>query len=367
MKHYQAAVHDISQGVKRFFDQTFAAISVNGPELDPDRLRNAKVMVACTHRSQADYFLVGYVLFGLGFDRMRFAAGENLTTLPIIGRWFRDMGAFSVRRGKTFGREYVKNLCEQVVDMLATGDQIIVFPEGGRSYNGNMMELRAGILGSSVMSQMRDTEQEVLVLPMSISYERLPELSYFDLLMRGKGRREKKGVHNRLLGTVQYFGADAIAFSKFILARRFGVDYGEVYVDYGEPLPVSTIVDLEEDIVQGARDDFSACRPAAQKVGLRMYEEFHALYRLLPAHVLACVLRDRKDIDIADAAPRCNEVIHLLANRRRNVGTLRDLREDEVVRRGVAQLSRQKAVKRRSNRVVVKKPEIVRYYASATD
>lgn len=368
MKHYQAAVNRISSGVDSFFRKTFTSIDVVGPELDPDRLSRSRLLVVCTHRSQTDYFLVGYVLHFRGVRNMRFAAGDNLTGLPVIGRLFREMGAFSVRRGKTFGRDYVRNLSEQVITMLGRGDTIIVFPEGGRSYEGGMMEIRGGIIGAGVVSQLRDADADVLLLPMSICYERLPELGSFETLLRGKSlRRPGQGPLRRALGSLLYFGADIAAFSRFLTAYRFGGTYAAVHVDYAAPVPVRDMVDFERDLISGARDDFSACRLAVQKVSLRVYELFNGLYCMLPSHVLARVLRDHENIDRQDAGDRCLELVDSLTKRGRNTRVVAGLRAQELVDQGVRQLRVFKAVVVRNSRLIVKKPYEVRYHAAATD
>ncbi|MBD3241047.1 MAG: hypothetical protein GF331_10720 [Chitinivibrionales bacterium] len=368
MKHYQAAVKRISSGVDNFFRKTFTDIDVIGPALDPERLRRARLLVVCTHRSQTDYFLVGYVLHFRGVANMRFAAGDNLTGLPVIGRKFREMGAFSVRRGKTFGRDYVRNLCEKVIDMLARGDTIIVFPEGGRSYEGGMMEIRGGIIGAGVVSQFRDPDAEVLLLPMSICYERLPELGSFETLLRGKSlRRPGQGPLRRILGTILYFGADIVAFSRFLTAYRFGGNYSSVHVDYGAPIPIRDIVDFESDLIEGARDDFSACRLAVQKVSLQVHERFNGLYCVLPSHILARVLRDHGDMDTGEAGKRCLEIVDSLARRGRNMRLVDGLSAEQLVEMGARQLRGFRAVGARNGRVTVKTPYVVRYHAAATD
>jgi 1-acyl-sn-glycerol-3-phosphate acyltransferase len=366
MKYYQAEVDRISDGVERFFAKTFTKVHVEGPELDNAKMRSSRVLIACTHRSQTDYFMAGYLLYKLGIERMRFAAGENLTRLPYIGPRFKKLGAFPIRRSRTLGRDYVRNLCEQVVEMLASGDQIVVFPEGGRSYEGNMMEIRGGILNAGMISQIRDTSKDVLVLPISFSYECLPELRYFRMLLKGKHmRRGGQGFFRNALGNLMYFGADAIAFSKFLVARRFGVRYGAVYVDYGELVPVRSVVDLEKDIVEGARNDFSACRIATQKLSLEIYDRFNALYRLLPSHVLARVLVDNGPLSTEGAAPLCVEWVKKLEEQGRNVRSIAPMDEALLVQEGIAQLRRHKAVRIRKGRIAIVDQAIVRYYAAS--
>jgi 1-acyl-sn-glycerol-3-phosphate acyltransferase len=365
MKTSNVAISQISRGLGRFLDSTFEGVHISAPAIDAAELARRPLLVACTHRSQTDYFLLGKALLTLGIQNLRFAAGENLTTLPWLGRRFRLFGAFSIRRDKILGRDYVRRLSEMVVKMMRNGDTVIVFPEGGRSYRGGMMEIRGGIIGSAVVTHYREPHRGTTVLPASISYERLPELPYFSALERGRTlRRASRGALSRFVGTLLYFGADAVAFTKFFFAHKFGMRYGRVYVDIGKPLPVSEMVDVKAEAIEGARDDFSACRTATQIVGLRLFDCFESLYRILPVHVLAHVIQEHGALPTADAAARCRDLVRRLAAANRNVASVEGLDGETLVSEGVRQLKLMKAVKCRRGRVAARIPWIIRYYAA---
>ena len=368
MKDYQASVERVSQRVLSFFERTFSDIRFTGPSLDPDDLCSTPLIVVCTHRSQTDYFLAGSALYRMGVKNMRFAAGDNLTNLPFIGPRFRAYGAFTVRRNDTLGRGYVRNLCEKVVGMLGDGDTIIVFPEGGRSYGGNMMEIRGGIIGAGIVAQVREQTKNVRYMPMAISYECLPELRQFSTLLKGKQMRKRahSGLE-RLLGSALYFGADAVAFARLLNAHRFGVGYGRVWVDYGRPIPVREMIDLERDIRRDARDDFSACRRAVQTVGLKIYDCFNSLYRILPVHVLARAIKDRPGSAAEELAGACRETVDSLDSSRLNLGELIGMSPSELWSSRMAQMRYTKAVAVRGNEVVIRKQPIVDYYAAALE
>ncbi len=368
MKQYQTEVKRISASVNRFLRQTFTRVDICGPALDPAMFSDSSLMVACTHRSQLDYFVVGYMLHHMGVQNMRFAAGENLTSLPVIGPLFRNFGAFTVRRGSTFGRDYVRGLCEQVVGMLRDGDTIVVFPEGGRSYEGEMLEARGGILGAGILAQRRAPSRTAYLLPMSVSYERLPELHAFPGLLRGKHmRRPGQGWKRRLLGTLLYYGGDAGAFVKLMHAHYFGVRYGAIHVDYGMPVLIDTLYDPERDIIEDARDDFSACRLAFQSASLRVYDMFSTLYRMLPSHVLAAVLARRPGLTLDEAREACPLEVQRLRDAGRNVSSVGELTPEQLLSEGIRQLTVQKAVWVRDKRLRVRSKQVVRYYAAATE
>jgi 1-acyl-sn-glycerol-3-phosphate acyltransferase len=368
MKQYHAEIEAIAAAVNRFFRRSFTRVEINGPALDPADYAEASLMVACTHRSQLDYFVVGYVLNQMAIKNMRFAAGENLTSLPVIGPVFRDFGAFTVRRGSTFGRDYVRGLCEQVVSMLHDGDTIVVFPEGGRSYEGEMLEVRGGIIGAAVLAQRRNPARPAYLMPMSISYERLPELHAFPGLLEGKSmRRPGQGWRRRLVGSIKYYGADALAFIKLLYAHYFGVKYGVIFVDYGEPISIASLYNPDTDITEGARDDFSACRLAFQSVSLRVFDLFNGLYRILPVHVLAAAVADRPGATLQEAREGCLAILERLRGLGRNVSSVGAMDPDQLLNTGIVQLRMQKGIWVRGNRLRVRSRQVVRYYAAATE
>lgn len=365
MKEYHASLAGVSESVHRFFAATFSRVDIAGPEINPEFFKSNRVMITSTHRSHVDYFILGQIMYDLGVENMRFAAGENLTGLPYIGSRFRSFGAFAVKRGSTFSRRYVRDLCEQVVTMLRGGDNIMVFPEGGRSYHGGMLELKGGILGAGILAQARDREQMVYFLPVAVSYECLPELPYFEILGKGRTLRGTGNPLSRFLGSILYFGADIAAFVKFTNAYRFRKNYGRVFVDYGKPVSVGSLVDLDKNVLLGARDEFSAHRTSMQIVGEKLFEQFLSLYRILPMHVLARALYEFGEVSQEKLMDACREIADSGARAGRNMSYVLDMTGREIYTQGLEQFRFARCVSAKGGVVSVRKPSIVQYYAAA--
>ncbi|MYB04672.1 MAG: 1-acyl-sn-glycerol-3-phosphate acyltransferase [Acidimicrobiaceae bacterium] len=81
------------------------------------------VIVAPVHRSNLDTPLMA----GLGHRRLRALSKESLFSNKYFGAFLAALGAFPVRRGAA-DREAMR----EAVRMLKAGEQIVVFPEGGR-------------------------------------------------------------------------------------------------------------------------------------------------------------------------------------------------------------------------------------------
>jgi 1-acyl-sn-glycerol-3-phosphate acyltransferase len=361
----QELATNISNQVGQFFRHAFTAITVDGPKLDPEAIQRHPHMVVSTHRSHVDYFLAGWYLNSRGFKNMRFAAGSNLTKLPLIGQRFRSLGAFTVMREMAFERNYVQNLCNQVIGMMEKREAVILFPEGGRSYSGAMLDLKSGILGAAVVLQARRPDEDVYLIPTAISYEYPPDAPWFDLLLKGKKRRKhNNNFLNRLIGSSWYYGADCFAFLPFVMARRTGRQYGAVYMDHDAPLSVRSIVDLEALRVRDVKDEFFSHRGAMQRVADVVRKRFLALFRLLPMHVLAALISRHGPLSAAQAVALLPGLLEELGVRGKNCRSLETFTPHDIVAKGKEQLLRFGAIHASGGVLFEKKGALLRYCAA---
>ncbi|MBD3321275.1 MAG: hypothetical protein GF350_09295 [Chitinivibrionales bacterium] len=368
MKEYHHALHKVSGKVDRFFKKAFDSVCLTRPSVDFATLKGSPIMITSSHRSQADYFLIGNILHRIGIDNLRFAAGDNLTNLPVIGKWFQKWGAFPVERHRSSNRSYILRLCNQVSSMLEQGDNVIVFPEMGRSYTGRMLEMKQVIIGAAVLAQERNPEIRYLYLPSTVSYELLPELSYFETLLKGKKMRAPgNDMVRRGIGNVYYFGADAIAFLKFLLGHRFGRKYGNVYVDIGDPVAIDEIVDLAALRNAKASNEFWANRTAMKRISTEIYRRLLCLFRVLPVHIVASLLESHRACSLSSLKESVPLVLDSVRTEGRNVKSVGSLGAAELVEDGIRILHRMNAVRKRNNEIIVRNDPIVRYYAATIE
>lgn len=366
MEPYHRKTADISGGVDRFFKRAFSAIDVRGPELDIKDIARRPLMVVCTHRSHVDYFLAGWVLYFRGVTQMRFAAGSNLTRLPFVGPRFTGLGAFTVERETAFKRSYVKNLCDQVVTMMENRDTVVLFPEGGRSYSGSMLEIKSGILGAAVLLQARRPQENVYIMPMAISYEQPPDAPWFGILLAGKRlRRRTNGFLSRLVGSVLYFGADILAFAPFVAAPKTGRRYGSVYIDYDAPRPVRTLIDVTAAASSEGHDEFFRFRASMQELGRAMGGRLSSLFRILPLHVLAALVSRQGALTSQQAAALVPQLLERLGREDRNCTALERCSPAEIIEQGKQQLLRLGAIAVRNGGLVCRRRLLLDYCAAA--
>jgi 1-acyl-sn-glycerol-3-phosphate acyltransferase len=365
MKPYQQAVDNVLPTLTRFFTRGFSIHTDTGTT-DLTSLANDIVMVVSTHRSQTDYFLFGWELYNQGIKHVRIAAGDNLTNFPVLGKKFRSFGAFAIHRDAGFKRNYIRDLCAAVVAMMEENEPILLFPEGGRSYGGNMLEIKGGVLLSALITQARHPDRNVYLVPAAVSYEHLPELPYFGMLKKGKEMRKKtNGFFKRLIGNFYYFGADLIAFAKLLFKVRFGVNQGDVFIDFGTPMRVNDMVDIKANFKASARDEFSGHQAAMRIICDKLYPTFQSLYRLLPEHIAAAALAEKDTITQKEFADGVRRALALARDRNRNLKELAPLTEEQVGAAGLRQLGSVKAVRVRRTAIEVRNRDIVGYYAAA--
>ena len=216
------------------------------------------VYVPC-HRSHVDYLLLSYLIVRQGLTPPHIAAGANLD-LPFVGSLLRRGGAFFLRRSFKGEPLYAAVFHEYLHLMLARGFPIEYFIEGGRSRSGRMLTPKAGILGMTVQSFLREHSRPLLFVPIYIGYEKLIEgRTYLDELAGQPKQRES------LLGIVKS-------------VRDIRRVFGKVHVNVGEPLLLAGFLDThhpgwsEERSVNPPPWSRSATRDAAAELAKRINE-----------------------------------------------------------------------------------------------
>jgi hypothetical protein len=250
--------------------------------------------------------------------------------------------------------------------MIEDNDRIIVFPEGGRSYHGEMMELKGGVLAASVLAHARNPQKKIFMLPITFSYERLYELPYFPLLERGKGlRRRTNPFFKQWFGSACYFGADIVAYLRYYCNHRLGRKQGDIFIDYDAPIALHDLVDIKAHFSSHVKDELFAYKKAIQILGNSLRLKLQGLYRLLPVHLASYCLHKHQSRLLADLRQGIEAVAGELARKSRNTKSIASLSAGEILDAGIRQLSVYKAVDVRNGAVRVLKPFVIDYYAAS--
>ncbi|MBI4819710.1 MAG: 1-acyl-sn-glycerol-3-phosphate acyltransferase [Deltaproteobacteria bacterium] len=102
----------------------------------PEDISTRGYVVVSNHESSSDPFLLSF----LPWD-MRWIAKEEMFRWPVIGRLMSASGDIPLRRGD---RESVKRMFASCDETLRAGLSVMLFPEGTRSPDGNLLPFKPG-------------------------------------------------------------------------------------------------------------------------------------------------------------------------------------------------------------------------------
>jgi glycerol-3-phosphate O-acyltransferase len=235
---------------------------------------NEIIYVPC-HRSHMDYMLLGYAIYVHGYAVPHTAAGVNLN-LPLIGRLLRKGGAFFIRRSFAGNRLYTVVFMKYLAAIMGRGHPIEYFIEGGRSRTGRLLQPKTGMLLMTVRSFLADPVRQVVFVPVYFGYERLVEGATYVGELSGRPK-EKESIRG-LLGSWR------------VLRERFG----KVYVNLGEPIALTEILDRHDAAWRTRRADDDARVPwlgaAVDELAERIMRNINSAAAVTPINLLALAL-----------------------------------------------------------------------------
>lgn len=200
---------------------------------DPDHL----VVVVPSHRSYMDFVLCSYLFFShpeLKIAIPHIAADSEFGRLPFLGWLFKQTHAFYIKRGQ--GREDPE-LTASIRELAAANQTLEFFVEGTRSRSRQFLRPKRGLLRS-----LQSTKFPCTILPISISYDLIPEAQAF-IRELGGGPKPKM----RLGPLLKWMGQ----------LVRGEVDIGRIHMVCGDPLPFNhhtDVYDLSQAVVGELQD-----------------------------------------------------------------------------------------------------------------
>ncbi|MEB3887121.1 lysophospholipid acyltransferase family protein [Lyngbya sp. CCY1209] len=156
-----AIVYPLSRwGLLPFY---FRKIEVKGRENLP---RSGPVILAPTHRSRWDAFIVPYAAGPYVTGRhSRFMVTADEMRGP-QGWLIRKMGGFAVNQ-----KHPAIATVRHGVDLLRRGEMLVIFPEGNIFRDRQVHELKPGLARLALQAESHDRNLGVKVVPMSLHYD----------------------------------------------------------------------------------------------------------------------------------------------------------------------------------------------------
>ena len=188
-----------------------------------------------SHRSYLDEWAVPPALVDFGIDPPFGLAGANLNFFP-LGTVARRTGIVHIRRATQDVPVYKFALRYFMGHLVSSHSNLVWSIEGGRSRTGKLRPPRHGLLRYVVDAVEHMDTSEVLLVPVSIVYDQLPdhEVQLMTAEARGQGKTPE----------------DAKWFIGYLRGLRHRL--GRVYVDFGEPMPLrARLAELSDEDPDG--------------------------------------------------------------------------------------------------------------------
>lgn len=173
-----------------------------------------------THRSYIDFLLCSYVTYFLNMPIPHIAAGEDFLGIFAVRWFFRQAGAFFIRRSFSADNLYSTILRSYVDAMLKDGQSLEFYIEGTRSRTGKMLQPKMGMLSMVTSAVQRGVVNDVTIVPMSFNYEKPMESFMYGNELLGEGKNKE-------------------TLSNLVKARSvLKSNFGQATVVFGQPMSV---------------------------------------------------------------------------------------------------------------------------------
>jgi glycerol-3-phosphate O-acyltransferase len=285
--------------------------------------RAGRVIYASNHRSHTDYLVEPLVLDDNGIRPPVIAAGINLFGGP-LGLIHRHVtGAIPIRRS-TKDPAYLLTLKAYVAELLRKSD-FFFYPEGGRSYSGELKVPKTGLMHAA----LRAPHPHVVIVPTAVAYDLVLE---DHVLARQRVKRSQRPFSRELAEMVRY----ALGYKS------------RAFVTFGKAIPIAGI------------DPDS--RRAVLDLSHAVMRAIGSVYKVLPTAVVASAMRPsttRRELE-----QHADALIDRLRAGGANLGVTTgahavDAALEPLESRGILVVNR--------GRVRVRNRNVLRYYARSID
>ncbi len=238
---------DVLPAVGRLIFQRGFDPQIDYDETQVERLRAALArhpgIMLWSHRSNLDNLVLTAAMQEQGLPPAHVFAGINMAFGP-MGALLRRAGVIFIRRSTGDDPLYKYVLREYVGYVLEKRFNLSWSIEGTRSRTGKMLPPRLGLLSYAADAYLQGRVDDILLLPVSITFDQLHEIAEYADYARG-GTKKPEGF-GWLYGFVKAQGAR---------------HYGKVYVRFGEPVSLSSFL--------GPPGGPVALDPAARRLALQ--------------------------------------------------------------------------------------------------
>ena len=285
--------------------------------------RSGRVVYVSNHRSHFDYLVEPLVLDDNGVRPPVIAAGINMFGGP-LGLLNRHVtGAMPIRRNSR-DPIYLMTLKAYVAELLRKQD-LFFFPEGGRSYSGEIKPPKTGLLNAALQAE----HPRIQIVPAAVSYDLVIE---DHVLARQRVKRGQRPFSREV--------AEMLRFAVGYKSRAFVTFGAPITVDGVDPNSRRAVLDLAHTLMR--------------TVG--------RLYKVLPTALVAAAMRP--SITRRELEERATVLIETLASCGANLGVTGG---PQAVDAAIGPLEGRGVIVAEDGRLRVRDRNVLRYYARSLD
>ncbi|HXI29671.1 MAG TPA: 1-acyl-sn-glycerol-3-phosphate acyltransferase [Vicinamibacterales bacterium] len=281
-------------------------------------VRSHRLVYASNHKSHTDYLVQPLVLDDNGIRPPLIAAGINLFGGPLGLINKHVTGAIPIRRN-TKDPAYLITLKAYVAEIVKKHD-IFFYPEGGRSYSGELKSAKTGIFNAVLDSDRAD----LVIVPVAIAYDLVLE---DHILAHQREKKRQRPFRREVAEMVRY----AVGYR----SRSF--------TTFGAPISVT-----DRD-VHSRSDVLELARMVRTRIGM--------LYKVLPTALFAAAMRP--NIARRDLESRIDRLIEELAAKHANLGVTSGR---QAIEEAAEPLTTRGIVVAERGRFRVRERTVLRYY-----
>jgi glycerol-3-phosphate O-acyltransferase len=280
--------------------------------------KKGRVVYASNHRSHIDYLVEPLVLDDAGIRPPIIAAGINLFGGPLGLIHKHVTGALPIRRN-TKDPAYLVTLKAYVSELLHRHD-LFFYPEGGRSYSGELKPIKSGLLTAALDAQVAG----LMLVPCAVSYDLVLE---DHVIARQRIKRNQKAFSREIAELVRY----AVGYRS------------RAFVTFGTPIAIDHIhADNKKAVVDLTR---------------HVRVEIGKLFKVLPTAILAAAMS--RSMSRADLKARINDLLDTLRAADANLGVTS---ADDVIEQATEPLATRNIIVVEHGRYRVRERNVLRYY-----
>jgi len=282
-------------------------------------VRSHRIVYASNHKSHTDYLVEPLVLDDNGIRPPLIAAGINLFGGPLGLINKHVTGAIPIRRNMK-DPAYLITLKAYVAEIVKKHD-LFFYPEGGRSYSGELKQAKTGLYNAVLDSGRPD----LVIIPVAIAYDLVLE----DHIL----------AHQRVKKRQRPFRREVAEMVRYAVGYR-----SRAFTTFGAPISIG-----DRD-VHSRTDVLELARLVRNRIGM--------LYKVLPTALFAAAMRP--NIARRDLESRIDHLIEELAARHANLGVTSGR---QAVEEAAEPLETRGIVVAERNRFRVRERTVLRYYA----